>query len=193
MENSYTNCYIASQKETYILKFKSYIRLNNTIVDVLNNAKEIIKSFDGKVLNKRIIKVLNGKIFSGEEFNGCCFSLNKDEYSQTHHINVIIGGRQREIFSPITHKFMGYLNYYESVIDVHTDSDNRIIANETLSCVDKIITEKQKAISEHLITIENFDKYTELSGNIEKEIAKYKKEVPQSVQLRISILQPWDI
>ena len=193
MGNSCTNSYIASQKETYIFKFRSYIRLNNTLIDVLNNAKEIIKSFDGKVLNKRIIKVLNEKIFSSEEFNGCCFSLVKDEYSQTHHINVIMGGRQREIFNPATHKFMGYLNYYEPVIDVHTDSNNRIIANETLSCVDKIITEKQKAIGEHLMIVENFDKYVEMSGNIEKEISKYKKEVPQGVQLRISILQPWDI
>ena len=193
MENSYTNCYIASQKETYIFKSKSYIRLNNTLIDVLNNAKDIIKSFDGKVLNKRIIKMLNEKIFSGEEFNGCSFSLVKDEYSQTHHINVIMGGRQREIFNPVTHKFMGYLNYYESVIDVHTDSDNRIIANETLSCVDKIIDGKKRAINEHLMIVENFDKYAELSGNIEKEISKYKKEVPQGVQLRISILQPWDI
>lgn len=119
------------KKEMFIQKATDKIKQEKQIIKCLNLLKEVVKSFDGKVYNKRLINKVND-VIRMNDLNRCGF--NKSEYND-NDIYVFV------------HQ-MGNVSHNRIYLKVKTDSNNRIKLTETIEEIEKTIESRNKDIEE---------------------------------------------
>lgn len=176
MSYTLTSLYVKGQKELFIARSEKEIAMNNLFIEHLKKLIPFIEKFDGKVLNKRFVNAYKKEVltipFSYCSLDGTYFKIG-------------FNGKERQIF--INNEFKGYLSVSERLTYLTVDSDYRIKKEETIENIEKDILSciNDNATLEHCI--ENFDKYAEISEELEKQIIKYQEIVPYCLRLNIRV------
>lgn len=188
-------------KETSITKKERFIAFTNkeieslfVIIKVMEKAKNVVKQFDKKVVNKRFITALENEI-KNYSFGDFIFGDNeisfRIKYFDTLNDSLIISYKDRDVYLKDDEgnnvKFLGYISNNSQCFDIIMDkSTKRLKAEETLIYIDKTIINLSLNIDKLIDCIKNFDLYERKTNEIKRLIEQYKDEVPYSLQLSIN-------
>ena len=187
--------YLERCKREYIAKLDAYIRLNNEIISLLEKAKNVISSFNGKVFNQRLINTLEKKLFGGDSEKYGCAYFTISQSGREKGIELILSGDWREF--RIDGRFAGYLSLNSVFVAVLTSDDtailnDRIDATKVNERIDMAINVKREAVRGYTDAKDNFDKYCAMSAEIEEKIDEYWNNVPSCIRLYITVKAPSD-
>lgn len=166
-DNSFTHYYLASNKERFIVKKENQIKRNELYIANMEKFKNVIASFDGKVLNIKLKRALQEVLTSQELF------LHVSGYSCG----------------------MGYMygDFDACSFHINVNSDGRIQSAITIvsivNRIEKLLVENEIAQD----SIANFDAYVEKSRIMEQQIVEYRKSVPSGMQFPLTFNKPYDI
>lgn len=170
-------------KEEILLFTSREIEINKHYIDTL---KEIIglldSSWDNKVLNKRLETYLNEKIDHTHVFK---VNLQKEYFR--NYLHILINQNEREVYSKDKSKFLGYVEGRQVSTYIETNTEGRILLEQTIKAIQKDIELLEKRNNILTDTIENFDAYMAKNDEMERIIKEYRESVPYTLQLNISV------
>ena len=169
-------------------RFKAFtekeIESLSVIIKVMEKAKNVVKQFDKKVINKRFITALENEIKNDT------ISFNIKYYS-TLNDSLIIYNKDKSVYLKDNEgnniKYLGVISNYFQDFDIIMDKQTkRLKAEETLMSIDKTIIRLSLNIDKLMDCIKNFDLYERKTNEIKRLIEQYKDEVPYKLQLLIN-------
>lgn len=177
------------RKKTFIERSKQEIKICKELIRVINGMTEIVKTFDGKVLNKRLINKFQSEL--GEDNR---FLFMTDTMFGYRKIRVYAQGDR-------TFNIDGHFSGYTDLNDIDlwdcfafkpnnyslADGAQRIDAEKTNENILKYIERLEKEIAEREDCIANYDNYENRFREVEKTIRDYAKEVPYMMRKSITI------
>lgn len=187
----------ATSKEKFE-RFKAFtekeIESLSVIIKVMEMAKNVVKQFDKKVINKRFITALENeaKNYSFSDFilseNTISFNI---KYYSTLNDSLIIYNKNKSVYLKDNEgnniKYLGVISNYFQDFDIIMDKQTkRLKAEETLMSIDKTIIRLSLNIDKLMDCIKNFDLYERKTNEIKRLIEQYKDEVPYKLQLLIN-------
>ncbi|MBO8428298.1 MAG: hypothetical protein IAC58_07135 [Firmicutes bacterium] len=184
-------------KAENIRKCEQQIKVYECFVKCMPYIKDIIKSFDNKVLNKRIVTALNEKI-SEEIKQGTKFYLSPCYDSDYTTLTFSNYSTLRDVY--MTNEdgskiFIGYVDTYLNSLNLYVNKlNNRIDSEKTIEYIDKILVPwlfNNIAICKDCIN--NYDYYLSENEKLVKFINEYKKKVPYMMQHQIILNRNYDI
>lgn len=175
----YKTNYAMSKKEKVIAKYNKQIEAFKLLVNIIENNKQIIQKFDGKILNKRLVTAIKEK--QGQHTS---VTLNWPDYNKGR-IEISLYGDERSVY--INGSFIGYIDTYSWTFDVICNNEQRIIANKTINNINMNVEYIQQQITELIDCVENFDIYMQKAKEMENMIAKYEEEVPYRLRLQMTV------
>ena len=138
-------------KNKFVDSALAQIRVYKALKETFPKVMETIKSFDGKILNRRLTNVIAEKL-------GKDFTVTLEDFSWASYIRInYLAERAWD---------------YQAEFKLHVDTDYRINARETeLPQLDEQIISWQKAVK-------SYDKYLKVAKKIKKAMEDYGNEVP---------------
>lgn len=184
-------------KAEFIRKCEQQIKVYECFVKCMPYVKDIIKSFDNKVLNKRLVSALNEKI-SEEIKQGTKFYLSPCYSSDYTTLTLSNYSELRDVY--ITNedgskKFIGYVDNYLNSLNLYVNNlNNRIDSQKTIEYIDKFLTPYLfNNIAIYKDCINNYDYYISENAKLDKFITEYKNKVPYIMQHQIVLNRNYDI
>lgn len=176
-----TDAYLTSYKEEFCLKLNRQIAVNNLLAEAFKSFEEIIKSFDGKVINVKLVRAFQEQ----SEKLGFKFHVTKDN----DRITVNINGREREMYMGKT--FIGYVGSNNEEFRMALYDFNRINAEGSIKGLQETLKRLEKQTAEKQNIVDNFDFYVEESLKFEEAYNHYKETIPWLLQMVDYLHRPY--
>lgn len=167
-------------KENVILGYQKQIEGYNVLIYAMEYCKKFIKTFDNKVLNKRLLTAIskdftdnNVRFTLGELYSG----------SETMVLSIFLCGSYR--YYQLNGKMCGtqYINCDTADFKIVTNQDNRIQADETIKVINERIDYLSKQTEKYRNAIVNYDRYVEMNKELIQYIKAYRENVNQLHQI----------
>lgn len=157
-------------KEKFIIRQKQDIRNLQILIQVFNEIKPIIQSFDNKVYNKRLKTALDTVIV--------------DKYVI---LDTVLSYPQ--VFIHFDKQNNGIFKwYFKAFVKEQTvDANVRIDAIKTIAEIDKEISTMKQLVEDKKVWLANADIYEQKEKEILQAIKEYKRTVPLSISSNILI------
>lgn len=183
------NEYLNKRTEQFIARSTKQIEAYKKLLDVLEQSRAIFKTFDGKVINKRIETKLTNELSDGgrftfrvwKEYNSFCFLIRLTPFDEIHYKSPSGGS-------------MAIENNSVCVYSIKT-AEGRLQANGN-NHLDYASTEKEfditlNGINNRIETLEqcleNTQAYIEEGEKIKQAIEDYQKRIPHPLRLTINV------
>lgn len=174
-----------NDKELAMKQVKLEIANREYVLTLIDDVIEVVKKFDGKVINKRLDTALQHGIEQNpnfQKFTTCCY---RNEYS-SFQIGICVPTRCVSIPMSGGGRKWEYL-YDNQIIVCWVDNDNaiingRIVSKHIIEALNKKRKEIEQYISDNKIALTKIDEWQKRWREIDSQITSLQKEIPYDVK-----------
>lgn len=157
-------------RETRYAYCNKKIEVYKKVVETLEKLKPVIRSFDGKVYNKRFTEALDNKANEEYEKREFVITTRKSEYTHSTDINITLMLYDLSVYEEDEHYGNRYFNVDNDRYYIHSKLDsNRIVADYIIEVID--------------IKIENIRQCINLIEEGLKNVEQMEKEMQELIKL----------
>lgn len=169
---------MTKEKENILAKWGQQIKVYRDAIDAMKRIRGLADKFDGKVINKRFVTVMNEMI----DNKLVTFSLVAYGFRNTSigkRIKIMMHDRCRDMPNRCLYVDVSEHYIFDNELDKpYINADGRLVKDAFLDSIDSNIENLSKVVSEYQRAIDHFDEYIEKVEKINEEITALRNEIP---------------